>query len=119
MPPAAALDVLADLEVAHEELKVAEEEVRVQQEQIEALLSRYESERRWLSQLSGLVPVALAQTDGAGKLLDANPALAALLHVPLPRLAGKPLRSEERRVGKECRSRWSAYHYKKRRPAHN
>src|SRR5687767_16029688 len=25
------------------------------------------------------------------------------------------LRSEERRVGKECRSRWSAYHYKKKR----
>src|SRR3712207_3323525 len=24
-----------------------------------------------------------------------------------------PLRSEERRVGKECRSRWSQYHYKK------
>src|SRR3712207_9033733 len=24
-------------------------------------------------------------------------------------------RSEERRVGKECRSRWSPYHYKKRR----
>src|SRR4051812_50063710 len=23
-------------------------------------------------------------------------------------------RSEERRVGKECRSRWSAYHYKKK-----
>ncbi len=91
MPPAAAIDVLADLEVAHEELKVAEEEVRVQQEQIEALLSRYEAERRWRSQLSGLVPVALAQTDGAGKLVDANPALAALLRVPLPRLAGKPL----------------------------
>src|SRR5947209_16051780 len=35
---------------------------------------------------------------------------------------GKPLtpehgapRSEERRVGKECRSRWSPYHYKKKR----
>jgi AmiR/NasT family two-component response regulator/PAS domain-containing protein len=83
--------VLADLEVAHEELKVAEEEVRVQQEQIEALLGRYEAERRWRSQLSGLVPVALAQTDGAGKLVDANPALASLLQVPLPRLAGKPL----------------------------
>src|SRR5687768_18576353 len=26
-----------------------------------------------------------------------------------------PDRSEERRVGKECRSRWSAYHYKKKR----
>jgi PAS domain-containing protein len=91
MPPAAAFDVLADLEVAHEELKVAEEEVRVQQEQIEGLLSRYEAERRWRSQLSGLVPVALARTDGAGKLVDANSALAALLRVPLPRLAGKPL----------------------------
>src|SRR5690606_41990718 len=27
---------------------------------------------------------------------------------------GKLLRSEERRVGKECRSRWSPYHYKKK-----
>ena len=27
-----------------------------------------------------------------------------------PRLALGPLRSEERRVGKECRSRWSPYH---------
>ena len=26
------------------------------------------------------------------------------------RLAGELLRSEERRVGKECRSRWSPYH---------
>src|SRR5690554_8035464 len=26
----------------------------------------------------------------------------------------EPRRSEERRVGKECRSRWSAYHYKKK-----
>src|SRR5205809_8047909 len=25
-----------------------------------------------------------------------------------------PTRSEERRVGKECRSRWSPYHYKKK-----
>ena len=25
-------------------------------------------------------------------------------------LAGNPGRSEERRVGKECRSRWSPYH---------
>src|SRR5947209_20579263 len=27
---------------------------------------------------------------------------------------GEPLRSEERRVGKECRSRWSACHEKKK-----
>src|ERR1022692_4053447 len=28
-------------------------------------------------------------------------------------------RSEERRVGKECRSRWSPYHYKKKDPRHD
>src|SRR2546426_12706135 len=27
----------------------------------------------------------------------------------------KDIRSEERRVGKECRSRWSPYHYKKKK----
>src|SRR5215475_15003417 len=27
-------------------------------------------------------------------------------------------RSEERRVGKECRSRWSPYHYKKKKNTH-
>src|SRR6266498_3583455 len=27
---------------------------------------------------------------------------------------GRSARSEERRVGKECRSRWSPYHYKKK-----
>src|SRR2546430_17733820 len=27
---------------------------------------------------------------------------------------GRGARSEERRVGKECRSRWSPYHYKKK-----
>src|SRR6266576_1698298 len=29
---------------------------------------------------------------------------------PLPRAARRRRRSEERRVGKECRSRWSPYH---------
>src|SRR5947209_19347991 len=29
--------------------------------------------------------------------------------------AGKVIRSEERRVGKECRSRWSPYQYKRKR----
>ena len=30
--------------------------------------------------------------------------------VPLPNGDSKNFRSEERRVGKECRSRWSPYH---------
>src|SRR3712207_112902 len=29
-------------------------------------------------------------------------------------ISGEPVRSEERRVGKECRSRWSPYHLKKK-----
>src|SRR5215217_2378433 len=34
-------------------------------------------------------------------------------------LAASPAsRSEERRVGKECRSRWSPYHYKKKKKEH-
>src|SRR5436190_5545406 len=32
-----------------------------------------------------------------------------------PRESRTPSRSEERRVGKECRSRWSRYHQKKKR----
>ncbi|RBY81248.1 hypothetical protein DQ239_01135 [Blastococcus sp. TF02-09] len=90
-PAAKALAELAELEVAHEELHVVEEELRVQQEQVNQLLARYESERRWRGQLSALVPVGLAATDGNGKLLEANPAIARLLGVGLHRLPGKPL----------------------------
>ena len=35
---------------------------------------------------------------------------ATFAHVKLPALAWGEKRSEERRVGKECRSRWSPYH---------
>src|SRR2546425_6797214 len=66
------------------------------------------------------VRVALHARRGAG---EENRARAARQHAPCRRLADeKPresadrqraldfLRSEERRVGKECRSRWSPYH---------
>src|SRR5437016_13962556 len=36
--------------------------------------------------------------------------LAAHVIIELLEAAGLPPRSEERRVGKECRSRWSPYH---------
>src|SRR5690554_7885063 len=32
----------------------------------------------------------------------------------IPKTAHAPIRSEERRVGKECRSRWSPDHYKEK-----
>ena len=50
------------------------------------------------------IPVLTTESDAA---LD--PATAALPMV-LPDAVANTARSEERRVGKECRSRWSPYH---------
>ena len=36
--------------------------------------------------------------------------IAEILNVPILFFFGGTLRAEERRVGKECRSRWSPYH---------
>ncbi|MGY1744317.1 ANTAR domain-containing protein [Blastococcus sp. SYSU D00695] len=90
-PAQNALEELAELSVAHEELRVAEAEMRRQRAQIEELLGRHQTDRRWRTHLAALVPVGLCTTDGTGKLLDANPALASLLGVALERLHGKPL----------------------------
>ena len=50
----------------------------------------------------------------AAILLIATLAMAATatryLHVKVTNPTSHELRSEERRVGKECRSRWSPYH---------
>src|SRR5256885_15374806 len=48
-------------------------------------------------------PVALIGVEGAGRAPQPH-ALSDVLH-----------RSEERRVGEECRSRWSPYHLKKKK----
>jgi PAS domain S-box-containing protein len=86
-----AAEEAAEFEVVQEELRVAAEEMRVQQAQIRQLVDQYETERRWRGQLAALVPIGLCTTDGAGKVVDANPALAAQFGVPLTRLRGKPL----------------------------
>lgn len=83
--------LLAGLDVRDEELQVVSEELRVQQEQMATLLSRHEAELRWRSHLAALVPLGLALTDGTGKLLEVNPALAAAVGVGFTRLHGKPL----------------------------
>ena len=51
----------------------------------------------------GIVPV-IALDDAK----DAEPLAKALIEGGLP--CAEVTRSEERRVGKECRSRWSPYH---------
>ena len=48
-----------------------------------------------------IVLIAISPIEGDEGVVFASP-------VVLPELL--PLRSEERRVGKECRSRWSPYH---------
>src|SRR2546422_3351119 len=50
------------------------------------------------------LPPGRADPAGLSELVE----LPELRGVPIPRLLH--LRSEERRVGKECRSRWSPYH---------
>ena len=54
-----------------------------------------------LLQFLYVCPHGMAQFDRSGGISLLNPAFACL---------AMPLRSEERRVGKECRSRWSPYH---------
>src|SRR3712207_1287798 len=46
----------------------------------------------------------------AGVSAEVDAPAASLPHDKLARLAAHLVRSEERRVGKECRSRWSPYH---------
>ena len=60
---------------------------------------------------------ALAKIEALGQPFLETKDIAALLGVAhsnankiVTRLAKAGLRSEERRVGKECRSRWSPYH---------
>src|SRR5260221_8926245 len=70
--------------------------------------------------LSTIGSISLGIAIVAGKNLVPNPAAGMIafrtfLAIPsiVPRLvdrATNPMRSEERRVGKECRSRWSPYH---------
>src|SRR5256885_5892565 len=55
---------------------------------------------------TALVSVAVV----AITLLAALPAAYALARLRLPGANATGTRSEERRVGKECRSRWSPYH---------
>src|SRR5256885_15583489 len=54
--------------------------------------------------------VAMASVMGRLLALRALGTPAAELGFPVTPLRPMPLRSEERRVGKECRSRWSPYH---------
>src|SRR3712207_8276104 len=57
-----------------------------------------------------LVPLSLVTQDYLHKPYQVSyPLMSPLVPILLP-TSGREVRSEERRVGKECRSRWSPYH---------
>src|SRR3712207_6429494 len=62
--------------------------------------------------LSGLIVMVEGVTFGSGSGSISAPAIAApkIAIAGLTHLVLSAIRSEERRVGKECRSRWSPYH---------
>src|SRR3712207_9208274 len=65
------------------------------------------------AQLISIKTVPVAEGDQFGFFPSANLGMAGLsiaLNDTLLDPFGNPARSEERRVGKECRSRWSPYH---------
>src|SRR5687768_18465499 len=63
-----------------------------------------------LLQVAADLQVGLA----AAGLLISGYALGVFVGAPVLTIATGRMRSEERRVGKECRSRWAAEHSKKR-----
>src|ERR1039458_10626637 len=83
----------------------------------EAMSLWEERERRRLEILAAVEQAEASLARGEGRRItthEVHRVSSTLRHVFLSyRLAGMP-RSEERRVGKECRSRWSPYHLKKR-----
>ena len=61
-------------------------------------------ERHWISKFAPML-VLVPQTEEQQKIADCLASIDELIM-----LESQQLRSEERRVGKECRSRWSPYH---------
>src|SRR3712207_3343149 len=53
-----------------------------------------------------ILDLMLPELDG----LEVAKEIRKTSHIPIIMLSAKDSRSEERRVGKECRSRWSPYH---------
>ena len=66
--------------------------------------------RQVLERVAG-APVALEiGATGTTRVLTMTPRFHVAGHQPDPAVVASRFRSEERRVGKECRSRWSPYH---------
>lgn len=85
--------ILQELVTALEELAVAEEELTVQAEQLAVSHIAVDAERERYAQLFDFAPDAYLETDGHGKILEANSAAERLLGVPVRFLVGKLVQS--------------------------
>lgn len=85
--------ILQEMATALEELRVAEEELTVQAEQLAASHIAVDAERERYAQLFDFAPDAYLETDGHGKILEANSAAERLLGVPVRFLVGKLVQS--------------------------
>ena len=74
-----------------------------------AKFDRVESSFLWLTNAGVALPVYNVEEPKVPLLLDRSRNLFKLFQSDVGLLASQ-YRSEERRVGKECRSRWSPYH---------
>ena len=84
---------LQELSTGIEELRVAEEELTIQAEQLAASQLAIDAERERYVDLFEFAPDAYLETDGFGKILEANSAAGALLGVPARFLRGKLVQS--------------------------
>ena len=85
------MNQVAELRSVIQELRIAEEELRAQNEELVAAHAERDEAYRRYQTLFETAPDGLLVTDENGKILEANPAAAELLEVPLSRLPGKAL----------------------------
>lgn len=85
--------LLHELATGIEELRVAEEELIVQGEQLAASHLAVDAERERYGRLFDFAPDAYIETDGLGKILEANAAASRLFGVPVRFLVNKLMAS--------------------------
>lgn len=84
-------EALEELHAVLEELQASEAELRHQNEVLVSTRQAVESERQRYRELFEFAPDGYLVTDANGRILEANTAIAALLHVSQEFLVGKPL----------------------------
>jgi PAS domain S-box-containing protein len=85
------LQALEEVRTTPEELQVAEEELREQNEELLAARAELDDERRKYQELFDSAPDGYLVTDGNGKILEANRAIALMLGIEQRFMLAKPL----------------------------